>query len=72
MIERTALSLAERWVSLPQKAINGDWVVEWLDRTTIRKESFVTLNDANMFYYTKITTLKNKILTEGKSKGIIK
>lgn len=72
MKERMALSLAERWVNLPQKAINGDWVVKWLDRTTIRKESFVTLNDANTFYYTKITQLKENILNNGKSKGMVK
>lgn len=72
MIEKTALTLAERWVKLPQKAKNGDWVVKWLDRTTIRKESFVTLNDANTFYYTKITQLKENILNNGKSKGMVK
>ena len=72
MKERKALSLAEQWVNLPQKANNGDWVVKWLDRTTIRKESFVTLNDANTFYYTKITQLKENILNNGKSKGMVK
>jgi hypothetical protein len=68
MIEKTALTLAERWVKLPQKAKNGDWVVKWLDRTIVKSDSFVSLNDANMFYYTKIQNLKNKIINNGKQR----
>lgn len=63
MNERTALMLAQRWINTPYKNENtGEWIVEWLDRTIIKKETFLSCSDAYSFFYCKTSKLKNKIM----------
>lgn len=65
MNKKLALELAKRWVKTPKK-VGTDWIIEWLDRTIIQKESFNKREDAYAFYYSKIRHLKETITTHGK------
>lgn len=55
-----ANELAKRWVKSPQKD-GADWVVSWLCGAALKRESFVTADDAYAFYYTKIGKLAEKL-----------
>lgn len=63
MNKKTALTLAQRWVNVPYKNKDtGEWIVEWLDRTIIKKETFTSRSDAYSFFYSKTSELKNRIM----------
>lgn len=62
-MDKTVL-LAQRWVTTPQKD-GADWVVSWLCGAALKRESFVTADDAYAFYYTKVKNLAQKV---GKNK----
>ena len=63
MNEKTALTLAQRWVKAPYKnKKTGEWIIEWLNGTTYQKETFSSRSDAYSFFYNKISELKNKII----------
>ncbi len=66
MIEKQiALDLASRWVKEP-KHVGYKWIVEWLDRTVIRKESCDSWAQGYATYRYKIYELSQKILNHGK------